>query len=187
MKRLDLPARYTPFVAYVFVGIASALSVAGSGVARAQAPSRTFINYFEPTPVTCPLTTNTWGCTTSGTTPSNCVAGAGVVPRDRCNGIESPTNPPAFYYWDGSIVLAPDGSYHLFADRWAGSSGFNPGWLGSDPIHAVGSGSALGPYTDRGFAYSDASFGSDPHHGHNSEVVTLRRRRARSMGHTDDF
>ena len=25
-------------------------------------------------------------------------------------------------------LLAPDGTYHLFADRWAGSSGFNPGW-----------------------------------------------------------
>ena len=61
----------------------------------------------------------------------------------------------------------------MFADRWAGSQGFNPGWQGSDPIHAVGGKSALGPYTDKGYAYSDSSFGSDPHHGHNSQVVAL--------------
>ena len=99
--------------------------------------------------------------------------GPGVVPRDTCNGIESSTNPPGYYYWDGTVILAADGTYHLFADRWAGSQGFNPGWQGSDPIHAVGGKSALGPYTDKGYAYSDSSFGSDPHHGHNSQVVTL--------------
>ena len=106
-------------------------------------------------------------------TPPNCVAGQGVVPRDTCNGIESPTNPPGYYYWDGTVILAPDGTFHLFADRWAGSQGFNPGWEGSDPIHAVGGTSALGPYTDKGYAYSNSSFGSDPHHGHNSQVVAL--------------
>jgi hypothetical protein len=37
----------------------------------------------------------------------------------------------------------------------------------------VGGKSALGPYTDKGFAYSNSSFGSDPHHGHNTQVVTL--------------
>jgi hypothetical protein len=37
----------------------------------------------------------------------------------------------------------------------------------------VGGVSAFGPYTDKGYAYSDGSFGSDAHHGHNSEVVTL--------------
>jgi hypothetical protein len=96
-----------------------------------------------------------------------------VVPRDTCNGIESPSNPPGNYYWDGSIIRASDGSYHLFADRWPGSSGFNPGWLNSDPIHAAGGSNPLGPYTDKGYAYSDGAFGSDPHHGHNSEVFTL--------------
>ena len=142
------------------------------GVARAQT-AKTFINYFQPTPITCSLTTNAWGCTATGSTPPNCVSGQGVVPRDTCNGIESSTNPPGYYYWDGTIILAPDGTYHLFANRWAGSQGFNPGWQGSDPIHAVGGKSALGPYTDKGYAYSNSSFGSDPHHGHNSQVVTL--------------
>jgi len=146
----------------------------GSGEgARAQTSSKTFINYFQPTPVTCPLTTSAWGCTATGSTPPSCVSGTGVVPRDTCNGIESSTNPPGYYYWDGTVILAPDGTFHMFADRWAGSAGFNPGWESSDPIHAVGGKSALGPYTDKGYAYSNSSFGSDPHHGHNSQVVTL--------------
>jgi hypothetical protein len=159
--------------AYARVVIGSVLCVGLCGVAHAQTATKTFINYFQPIPVTCPLTTNAWGCTATGATPPNCSAGMGVVPRDTCNGIESPTNPPGFYYWDGSIILAPDGTYHLFADRWAGSGGFNPGWEGSDPIHAVGGANPLGPYTDKGYAYSNGSFGSDQHHGHNSEVVTL--------------
>jgi hypothetical protein len=37
----------------------------------------------------------------------------------------------------------------------------------------VGGKSALGPYTDKGYVYSNSSFGSDPHHGHNTQVVTL--------------
>ena len=154
------------------VGIASIWLLVLCGIARAQT-TKTFINYFQPTPMTCSLTTNAWGCTATGSTPTNCVSGQGVVPRDTCNGIESSTNPPGYYYWDGTVILAPDGTFHMFADRWAGSQGFNPGWQGSDPIHAVGGKSALGPYTDKGYAYSNSSFGSDPHHGHNSQVVAL--------------
>ena len=154
------------------VGIASIGFLVLCGVARAQT-AKTFINYFQPTPTACSLTTNAWGCTATGSTPPNCVSGQGVVPRDTCNGIESSTNPPGYYYWDGTVILAPDGTFHMFADRWAGSQGFNPGWEGSDPIHAVGGKSALGPYTDKGYAYSNSSFGSDPHHGHNSQVVAL--------------
>ena len=152
---------------------AAAVFVVWGGVARSQTTTKTFINYFQPAPITCSLTTNAWGCTATGSTPPNCVSGQGVVPRDTCNGIESSTNPPGYYYWDGTVILAPDGTFHMFADRWAGSTGFNPGWQGSDPIHAVGGKSALGPYTDKGYAYSDSSFGSDPHHGHNSQVVAL--------------
>ena len=164
---------HRPLLAGLWIGVVVFLvEVTLGGVARAQTP-KTFINYFQPTPVTCSLTTNAWGCTATGSTPPNCVSGMGVVPRDTCNGIESSTNPPGNYYWDGTIILAPDGTYHLFASRWAGSQGFNPGWQGSDPIHAVGGKSALGPYTDNGFAYSNSSFGSDPHHGHNTQVVTL--------------
>jgi hypothetical protein len=136
------------------------------------ATTKTFIDYFLPIPVTCPLVTNAWGCTASGSTPANCTAGSGVLPRDTCNGIESPKNPPSNYYWDGSIVKA-NGAYHMFSTRWPGSSGFNPGWLSSDPIHAVGGTNPLGPYVDKGYAYSNSAFGSDQHHGHNLQVVTL--------------
>jgi hypothetical protein len=148
---------------------------AGAQTTADAGTTKTFIDYFQPTPITCPLTTNAWGCTATGATPSNCVAGIGVVPRDTCNGIESPTDPPAYYYWDGKVIRTADGTYHLFADRWPGSNGFNPGWEGSDPIHATGmaDGGALGPFTDNGYVYSNASFGSDPHHGHNSTVVML--------------
>src|SRR5262252_4626351 len=125
----------------LFVGVTVTVCVALPDAAM----SKTFIDYFQPTPVVCSLTTNAWGCTATGSTPPNCVSGMGVVPRDTCNGIESSTNPPGYYYWDGTVIRAPDGTYHLFADRWAGSQGFNPGWTGSDPIHAVGGTSALGP------------------------------------------
>ena len=83
-------AQWTAAIAF-FAGAAS------GGVARAQT-SKTFINYFQPAPITCPLTTNAWGCTSTGSTPPNCVSGMGVVPRDTCNGIESSSNPPAYYY-----------------------------------------------------------------------------------------
>jgi hypothetical protein len=95
-----------------------------------------------------------------------------VVPRDVCNGIESAKNPPAFYYWDGKVIRAADGTWHLFADRWSGTLGFGA-WTSSDPIHAIGDGGALGPFTDNGFAYNDMTFAGDPHHGHNSSVVAL--------------
>jgi hypothetical protein len=147
------------------------LAVIWPNSASAQT-AKTFIDYFQPTPITCAPTTNAWGCTATGSTPPNCVAGSGVVPRDTCNGIESPTNPPRFYYWDGKVIRAADGTWHLFADRWAGTAGFQA-WTSSDPIHAVGDGGPLGPFSDDGFAYSDSAFGSDPHHGHNSSVVAL--------------
>lgn len=165
-------SRIRPPAFHSCLALAAAVLALG-GVGRAQTTTKTFINYFQPAAPACPLTTNAWGCTATGSTPPNCVAGMGVVPRDTCNGIESSTNPPASYYWDGTVIRAADGTYHLFADRWPGSQGFNPGWQGSDPIHAVGGKSPLGPYTDKGYAYSNSSFGSDPHHGHNSQVVAL--------------
>lgn len=151
---------------------AHAIFVASLPLAASSAVAKSFIDYFLPTPITCSLVSNAWGCTASGSTPANCTAGSGVLPRDTCNGIESPKNPPANYYWDGTIVKA-NGNYHLFATRWPGSIGFNPGWLSSDPIHAVGGTNPLGPYVDKGFAYSQSSFGSDPHKGHNLQVLTL--------------
>lgn len=150
------------------VVIATGLSVAGvafAGAGAAQTSSKTFIDYLKPTPITCsPLTSATWGV-------------AGVLPRDVCNGLESAKGagvPPEYYYWDGKIIRANDGTYHLFASRWLGSAGFNPGWLGSDPIHAVSDGGVLGPFSDLGYAYSNGPDGANPHHGHNTSAVQLQ-------------
>jgi hypothetical protein len=43
------------------------------------AAAKTLIDYFQPTPIVCPLTSNTWGA-------------AAVLPRDVCNGLEDSTN-----------------------------------------------------------------------------------------------
>ena len=70
------------------------------------ATDRTFIDYFQPTPIIGALTTNTWGA-------------AGILPRDPKNGLEDAslkdlplvtTNGQAdataqkWYYWDGQII-----------------------------------------------------------------------------------
>src|SRR3954466_684866 len=129
------------------------------GVAAAQS-SKTFIDYLQPTPITCsPLSSATWGV-------------AGVVPRDTCNGIESAKGagvPPDYYYWDGKIIRAADGKYHLFMSTWAGSAGFNPGWQGSESYHAVSSGGVLGPYARQGYVFTN----NGSHKGHNTSALEL--------------
>ena len=72
--------------------------------------AKTFTDYFKPTPIVCPATSNTWG-------------DKAVLPRDMCNGLEdaagTPTVKPQWMYWDGKILRAGDGKYHMFADRWS--------------------------------------------------------------------
>jgi hypothetical protein len=139
--------------------VASLLSLGISGVAAAQT-SKTFIDYLRPTPISCaPLSSATWGV-------------AGVLPRDTCNGIESARGagvPPDYYYWDGKIIRARDGTYHLFMSTWAGSAGFNPGWTGSESYHAVSSGGVLGPYERQGYVFTNGG----SHHGHNTSACEL--------------
>ncbi len=134
-------------------------SIGLSGVAFAQT-TKTFIDYLQPTPITCsPLSSATWGV-------------PGVLPRDICNGIESAKGagvPPDYYYWDGKIIRAQDGSYHLFMSTWAGSAGFNPGWTGSESYHAVSTGGVLGPYTRQGYVFTN----NGSHHGHNTSACEL--------------
>jgi hypothetical protein len=121
---------------------------------------KTFIDYLQPTPITCsPLSSATWGV-------------AGVLPRDICNGIESAKGagvPPDYYYWDGKIIRAQDGKYHLFMSTWAGSAGFNPGWQGSESYHAVSSQGVLGPYERQGYVFTN----NGSHHGHNTSACEL--------------
>ena len=97
---------------------------------------------------------------------------AGVLPRDLCNGIESAKGaavPPDFYYWDGQIIKAKDGKYHMFMSTWAGSAGFNPGWQSSDAYHAISSQGVLGPYMRQGYVYTNSS----SHKGHNVSALEL--------------
>jgi MYXO-CTERM domain-containing protein len=126
----------------------------------ARAEAKPFMEYLKPTPITCsPLSSASWGV-------------SGVLPRDLCNGIESAKGagaPPDYYYWDGEIIRAKDGKYHLFMSTWAGSAGFNPGWTGSDAYHAVSSMGPLGPYQRQDYVYSN----NGSHKGHNVSALEL--------------
>lgn len=119
-------------------------------------------DYFQPTPVACPVTSNTWG-------------DKAVLPRDTCNGLEdrtaTPTVRPKWMYWDGKVLRGPDGRYHMFSSRWPQSNGMN-GWGNSEVVHAV-SPSLLGPYEDRGYAYNDGPDAQSPHKGHNVTACEL--------------
>ena len=142
-------------------GRAAAVLLAGLGFSAAQvAEAKPFENYLKPAPIVCsPLGSASWGV-------------AGVLPRDLCNGIESAKGaavPPDFYYWDGEIIRAKDGKYHMFMSTWSGSAGFNPGWTGSDAYHAVSSQGVLGPYMRQDFVYSN----NNSHKGHNVSAAEL--------------
>jgi hypothetical protein len=139
--------------------VATLLAAWGVSVAPV-AQAKPFEDYIKPAPIVCsPLSSATWGV-------------AGVLPRDLCNGIESAKGaaiPPDFYYWDGEIIKAKDGKYHMFMSTWAGSAGFNPGWTGSDAYHAVSSQGVLGPYTRKDYVYSNGG----SHKGHNVSAAEL--------------
>jgi len=114
---------------------------------------KTFINYFLPTPPHGELSTNVWGAATVG-------------PRDPKNGLEDETM-KQWNYWDGQIIKAPDGKYHLFASRWNQARGHG-GWFGSQAVHAV-SDNLLGPYVDKGLCWPNDAGGR----GHNVTALTL--------------
>jgi hypothetical protein len=129
------------------------LAAANFGAAEEAKTNKTFIDYFLPTPVVGALTTNIWGATN-------------VLPRDSQNGLEDPTI-KKYCYWDGQIIKATDGKYHLFASRWRESAGHN-GWFGSLAVHAV-SDSLMGPYVDQGLCWPTNAGGR----GHNVGALTL--------------
>lgn len=128
-----------------------------AGVAFTQAqdakPAKTFIDYFLPTPIRGALSTNAWGA-------------AAVGPRDPDNGLEDKTL-QHWAYWDGAIIKAPDGKFHMFASRWEEARGHN-GWFGSKAVHAV-SDHLAGPYIDKGLCWPDNQGGK----GHNVTALTL--------------
>lgn len=138
---------------------AAALSLAVVSVSK-LAGAKPFVDYVRPTPIGCSsLSSASWGVSE-------------VLPRDLCNGIESARGagvPPEFYYWDGQILKAQDGRYHMFLSTWSGAAGFNPGWRGSDAFHAVSTQGVLGPYQRQGYVYSNAG----SHKGHNVSALEL--------------
>jgi hypothetical protein len=138
-------------------GVALLAQLGLGGVAVAQT-AKTFIDYIKPAPIVCtPLSSATWGV-------------AGVLPRDTCQGIESAQGagvPPADYYWDGQIIRATDGKYHIFMSTWPGSSpnGFGD-WTSSNAFHAISSMGVEGPYIRQDYVYSS-------HKGHNVSAAQL--------------
>jgi MYXO-CTERM domain-containing protein len=137
------------------VALLAQLGLGGGAVAQT---AKTFIDYIKPAPIVCsPLSSATWGV-------------AGVLPRDTCQGIESAQGagvPPADYYWDGQIIRATDGKYHMFMSTWPGSSpnGFGD-WTSSNAFHAISSMGVEGPYIRQDYVYSS-------HKGHNVSVAQL--------------
>jgi hypothetical protein len=121
--------------------------------ASSPAADKTLIDYFLPTPIRGPLTSDVWGA-------------PNVFPRDPLNGLEDRTM-KQWCYWDGQIIKGPDGKYHLFASRWDQSRGHN-GWFGSAAVHSV-SDSPIGPYVDKGLAWPDNQGGK----GHNVTALVL--------------
>jgi MYXO-CTERM domain-containing protein len=99
--------------------------------APSPAAAKTLIDYFQPTPIVCPLTSSTWGA-------------AGVLPRDTCNGLEDATN-KQWQYWDGKILKGADGKFHMYAGEWPQNKGFAD-WPQSVIVEAVSNGTVIGSY-----------------------------------------
>ena len=113
----------------------------GTGFGRESkpAPAKTFIDYFLPMPITDSLSKEAWGAPEVGA-------------RDTKNGLEDPTM-KHWCYWDGQIIKAPDGKYHMFASRWDQAGGHRD-WVNSKAVHAV-SDNLTGPYVDKGLCWPD--------------------------------
>src|SRR5581483_9110882 len=116
-------------------------------------PAKTFIDFFLPMPINGSLTKDVWGAATVG-------------PRDPKNGLEDETM-KQWNYWDGKIIKAPDGKYHMFASRWEQSRGHS-GWGQSKAVHAV-SDKLIGPYLDKGLCWP----GNEGGKGHNVTALQL--------------
>jgi len=140
------------------------------------AAGKTFMDYFQPTPLIGSLTTNTWGA-------------PGILPRDPQNGLEDPrlkdlplvasnrlsdVSGPKWYYWDGQIIKSPEGKFYMFASRWDQAKGHG-GWGGSSAVYAV-SDNLLGPYVDKGLIWPDVVNGVAGR-GHNVTALVLPDKR----------
>ena len=125
----------------------------GGANSSGAADTKSFIDYFLPTPITGSLSQSIWGT-------------AAVGARDPKNGLEDP-NLTQWNYWDGKIIKGPDGRYHLFGSRWDQAKGHNE-WHNSRAIHAV-SDHLFGPYVDQGLCWPANQGGK----GHNVTALVL--------------
>lgn len=123
------------------------------GYAQDAKSTKTFIDYFLPTPIVGKLSKDVWGAATVG-------------PRDPKNGLEDETM-TQWDYWDGKILKGPDGKYHMFGSRWEQARGHN-GWFQSKAVHAV-SDRLTGPYVDKGLCWP----GNEGGKGHNVTALQL--------------
>jgi hypothetical protein len=139
--------------------IATAVILAHIGLAG-TARAKPFEDYIKPMPIVSPLSSASWG--------------TAALPRDLSNGIESAMGAgvhPQWYYWDGQIIKATDGKYHMFMSTFDANSNFGTAWQGSDAYHAISQTNVLGPYLRQDYVYSTG--GSSPHKGHNVSAVEL--------------
>jgi hypothetical protein len=144
----------SPTIAGLFFGATAVGTASAQSLAQSPATAdKTFIDYFQPTPMLSPLSITAWGEATVG-------------PRDQKNGLEDPTM-KLWDYWDGQIIHGPDGKYHIFASRWDQSFGHNA-WFRSKAVHAV-SDNLIGPYIDKGLCWPDDQDGK----GHNVTALVL--------------
>jgi len=146
-------SRFIPFVRFSVAALLASAGFAGT------ASAKPFMEYLKPTPIVAPLSSATWGV-------------AGVLPRDLSNGIESVKGAgvhPDYYYWDGQIIKAKDGKFHLFMSTFSGNTNFGTGWLNSDAFHAISETNVLGPYVRQDFIYNN----NGSHKGHNVSAVEL--------------
>lgn len=118
-----------------------------------SAVDKTLIDYFLPAPIKGALKSDVWGA-------------PGVFPRDTQNGLEDVTM-KQWCYWDGQIIKAKDGKFHMFASRWDQAKGHG-GWWESSAVHAV-SDNIIGPYADKGLCWPDNQAGK----GHNVTALVL--------------
>jgi hypothetical protein len=140
------------FCAILPLIVGATLASAASGE-PASTNGKTFIDYFEPTPIVGVLSKDVWGA-------------AEVGPRDPKNGLEDPTM-KQWDYWDGRIIKGPDGRYNLYGSRWSQAVGHH-GWGNSKAVHAV-SDHLFGPYIDKGLCWPDNEGGK----GHNVTALFL--------------
>lgn len=130
------------FFTGLFVSVVVVVLPMSSALAASQ-----YMNFFKPTPIVDSLTTTAWGASEVG-------------PRDQSNGLEDKTL-SSYVYWDGGIIKAADGTYHLFGSRWSQAEN-HYAWGSSVAIHATSS-NLYGPYIDQGMLWPNDNGGK----GHN--------------------